>query len=141
MKEMIVDTSALIAFFVKSERRHEVARLYVLTHPRTRWVILDTVFDETVTWFRAKVSVTASIEIGHVLRTEHRYCHLSDDDDVATWEVFCRYDDKAWSYTDCSVLTMAQRLGIRHVFAFDEHIYQMAGLGIIPVPGAGALRN
>ncbi|MFZ1509004.1 hypothetical protein [Candidatus Amarolinea dominans] len=38
--------------------------------------------------------------------------------------------------TDCSILVMAQRLGIPHVFAFDEHIHQMSGLGITPVPGA-----
>ena len=135
MAELLVDTSALIAFFVKSEKHHEATRHYVLTHPRTRWVILGSVFDETVTWFRAKVSITDSIEIGHVLRAEHRYYYLSADDDMATWEAFRRYDDKAWSYTDCSILAMAQRLGIAHVFAFDEHINQMAGLGIIPVPG------
>ncbi len=131
MAELLVDTSALIAFFVKSEEHHEAARQYVLTHPRTRWVILGSVFDETVTWFRAKVSIADSITIGGVLRTEHRYYYLSDD-----WEAFRRYDDKAWSYTDCSLLVMARRLGIPHVFAFDEHINQMAGLGIIPVPGA-----
>jgi len=29
---------------------------------------------------------------------------------------------------------MAQRLGIPQVFTFDEHIRQMTGLGIMPVP-------
>lgn len=134
MPDMIVDTSALIAFFVKSERHHEAARQYVLMHPHTRWVILESVFGETVTWFRAKVSIADSIAVGHALRTEHRYCHLSDDD-AATWDAFRTYDDKVWSYTDCSILAMAQRLSIPHVFAFDTHINQMAGLGIIPVPG------
>ena len=129
-----MDTSALIAFFVRSEQHHQAARQYALAHPNTRWVILESVFGETVTWFRAKVSVADSITIGHVLREEQRYCHLSDDDDTATWEAFCRYDDKAWSYTDCSILVMAGRLGLSQVFAFDEHIRQMAGLGIVSVP-------
>lgn len=135
MLEMIVDTSALIAFFVKSEKQHEAARRHVETHRETRWVILETVFDETVTWFRARVSIADSIAVGQVLRSEHRYYHLSAADDNATWEAFCRYDDKAWSYTDCSLLVMAQRLGIPHIFAFDAHVNQMAGLGIIPTPG------
>lgn len=139
MSEMIVDTSALIAFFVKSERHHASARQYVLRHPRVQWVILDTVFDETVTWLRAKVSIVASITVGHVLRSEHRYYHLSDEDDVATWDAFRRYDDKAWSYTDCSILTMTQRLAIPEVFAFDAHISQMTGLGVIAAPGSGEL--
>ncbi|MSP11808.1 MAG: PIN domain-containing protein [Chloroflexi bacterium] len=134
MAEVIADTSALIAFFVRSEARHQDARQYMATHSRTRWLILASVFDETVTWFRVKVSPQASITIGRILREEHRYVNLSDDDDSATWEAFCQYDDKAWSYTDCSILVMARRLGISQVFAFDDHIRQMAGLGITSVP-------
>jgi len=136
MPEVIVDTSALVAFFVKSERHHEASREYVLRTPDIQWVILDTIFDETVTWLRAKVSIAASITVGQVLRSEHRYYHLSDDDDAATWDAFRRYDDKAWSYTDCSILTMAERLEIPQVFAFDAHISQMAGLGVVVVPGS-----
>jgi predicted nucleic acid-binding protein len=134
MQEVLVDTSALIAFFVRSERHHQAARNYSLQHPNSRWIILSSIFDETVTWIRIKVSIADSIRIGRMLREEHRYIALSDADDAATWEAFCRYDDKSWSYTDCSLLVMAQRLGISHVFAFDEHIRQMAGLGIVCVP-------
>ena len=43
-------------------------------------------------------------------------------------------NDKKWSYTDCSILVMAHRLQIFKVFAFDDHIRQMAGLGIVSVP-------
>ena len=140
MAEIIADTSALIAFFVRSETHHQDAQQYMATHSRTRWVILESVFDETVTWFRVKVSPKASITIGRVIREEHRYINLSDDDDAATWEAFCRYDDKAWSYTDCSILVMAKRLGISQVFAFDEHIRQMAGLGISAVPAIAQVK-
>lgn len=136
MPEIIADTSALIAFFVRSEQRHESARRYMAEHPNTRWIVLESVFDETVTWLRAKVSPEASVTIGRVLRREHRYLNLSDEDDAATWDTFCRYGDKPWSYTDCSILSMAKRLGITHVFAFDGHIRQMAGLGIVSVPVA-----
>ncbi len=134
MPDIIADTSALIAFFVRSEEHHAEARRYMMAHPSTRWIILESVFDETTTWFRAKVSPRDSIAIGRVLREEHRYRHLSDDDDNATWEAFCQYNDKRWSYTDCSILVMTRRLGIRQVFTFDEHIRQMAGLGVMPVP-------
>lgn len=57
MAQVLVDTSALIAFFVKSERHHPAARQYVQRHPRTQWVILESVFSETVTWVRVKVSI------------------------------------------------------------------------------------
>jgi uncharacterized protein len=97
-------------------------------------VILSSVFDETVTWLRLRVSIQASIEIGHVLREEHIYIALSEAEDYATWETFCRYSDKLWSYTDCSLLVVAQRLAIFEILSFDQHIRQMAGLGIVCVP-------
>jgi predicted nucleic acid-binding protein len=42
-QEIILDTSALIAFFIPSEINHEKARNYVLSHSHVRWVILETV--------------------------------------------------------------------------------------------------
>ncbi len=134
IKQVIVDTSALVEFFISSEKHHKVAQQFLRQNPNTRWIILESVFDETVTWFRSKVSINASIQIGQILREEHQYINLSDDDDAATWEAFRRYNDKFWSYTDCSILVMAQRLGTAYVFSFDEHIRQMAGLGIICLP-------
>jgi uncharacterized protein len=134
MTAILWDTAALIAFFIGSEKHHRSIVQYVQTHPEQEWIILSTVFDETVTWFRAKVSISASIEIGQLLREEHRYIPLSAEDDLATWEAFIRYNDKAWSYTDCSLLVMAQRLNIVQIASFDEHIRQMQGLGIVCVP-------
>lgn len=134
MPEIIVDTSALVAFFVQSEQHHPAARRYAAQHPSVRWIVLETVFDEFVTWMRAKVSISSSIQVGYILREEHLYVNISDAADAATWEAFCRYDDKHWSYTDCSILAMAHGLGVSEVFAFDEHIEQMSGLGIRCVP-------
>ena len=134
MAEILVDTSALIAFFVKSEKHHTTAQNYVIANPKVPWVILETVFSETVTWIRAKVSIHHSIQVGELLRQEHRYLQLSPTDDDATWEIFRRYDDKEWSYTDCSILAISQRLSINQVFAFDKHIRQMASLNVICVP-------
>jgi predicted nucleic acid-binding protein len=134
MAQVLLDTSALIAFFVQSEKHHLAVKNYVLEHSNIQWIILSSVFDETVTWMRLRVSIQASIEIGHVLREEHIYIALSEADDLATWEIFCRYDDKLWSYTDCSLLVMAKRLGVSEIVSFDQHIRQMAGLGIVCVP-------
>ena len=57
MSEIVVDTSALVAFFVQSEKCHPAARRYAAQHPTAQWIILETVFDEFVTWVRVKVSI------------------------------------------------------------------------------------
>ncbi len=94
MSDTIVDTSALIAFFVQSETHHPTAQRHAVQHPTARWVILETVFDEFVTWMRAKVSISSSIQVGRIVREEHLYVNISDADDAAVWKTFCRYDDK-----------------------------------------------
>lgn len=134
MPGVIVDTSAVVAFFVLSEQHHPAAQRYAAQHPDVRWIILETVFDEFVTWLRAKVSILDSVRVGRTIREEHPYVNISDVVDAATWDAFCRYDDKHWSYTDCSILVMAHSLGVSEVFAFDEHIEQMSGLEVVCVP-------
>ncbi len=134
MTRVLWDTSALVALFVQSETRYDQIERYVLENSDLEWVILSTVLDETVTWMRAKISPKASIQVGCILRQEHTYINLSDSDDKAVWDAFCNYDDKRWSYTDCSLLAMSNRLGIANVVSFDSHIKQMSGLGIICVP-------
>lgn len=134
MEQVLVDTSALIAFFIHSEKHHPTIKTYLAKNPSTQWVVLSSVFDETVTWLRIKVSIAASIEVGHLLRNEHTYIVLSEEDDRAVWDIFSCYDDKQWSYTDCSLLAMAQRLKVPRILSFDHHIQQMEGLGIRCLP-------
>ena len=126
MRQVLVDTSALIAFFVRSEKHHPTIKTYLMENPSVQWVILSSVFDETLTWLRIKVSIAASIEIGHLLRNEHPYIVLSEEDDRAVWEIFRRYNDKQWSYTDCSLLAMAQHLDIPRILSFDHHIEHLS---------------
>jgi predicted nucleic acid-binding protein len=64
MTEVLVDTSALIAFFVGSEKHHLAVKNYFLAYPDAKWVVLSTIFDETVTWLRVKVSRTRSLLVG-----------------------------------------------------------------------------
>jgi len=134
MQQVLVDTSALIALFIKSEQYHVAAQEFFRQHSQTRWIILSTVFSETVTWVRSRISPRTSIQIGQTLREDRDYIQLSEVDDAATWEAFCQYDDKLWSYTDCSILVMAKRLEVFHVVSFDADIRQMAGRGIICLP-------
>ena len=67
MAEVLVDTSALIAFFVGSEKHHLSVKNYFLSNPDSKWVILSTVFDETVTWLRVKIWHW-SVNVGWVLK-------------------------------------------------------------------------
>jgi predicted nucleic acid-binding protein len=43
-------------------------------------------------------------------------------------EVFRKHRDKDWSYTDCGLLVLSRRTGVRGIFAFDRHFSQMPGM-------------
>jgi uncharacterized protein len=134
MAKIIADTSALIAIFFKSEKHHPTVITYLQNNPTIEIVIIETVFVEFVTWTRSRVSTLASIELGNLIRVEHDYIPMSDLDHLNSWEIFKKYDDKEWSYTDCSILEMANHLKIPNVLGFDRHLHQMLGLGITTVP-------
>ena len=40
-------------------------------------------------------------------------------------DIFERYDDKDFSFTDCVSFVVMQENGIKEAFAFDEHFNQM----------------
>jgi uncharacterized protein len=134
MSKIIADTSALIAIFFTSEKHHQSVITYLQDNSAKEIVIIETVFSEFVTWTRARISIAASIELGQLIRTEHDYIPMDNADHLNTWNTFQKYDDKEWSYTDCSTLVMANKLKIPNVLGFDQHLYQMIGLGIATVP-------
>ena len=80
-----------------------------------RFVLADTVFADT------------AIRVGRELRDNPacRWSALGPDGERDAWEIFRKHDDKDWSYTDCSLLAISQRSGVRGIFAFDQNFSQM----------------
>ena len=130
MPEILVDTSALIAFFVQSEAHHRAAKRYVTQNPLTQWLIPDSVVDEFMAWLSVKVSIESAMQVGELLYAEHTVVQISSDDEAAIWETLSKYEDQPWTYTDCSILVLAQKLNTPDVFAFNQHLRQMAHLGL-----------
>ncbi len=82
---------------------------------------------------KARLGPGYALALGRQLKASQAFypLMLTDVDTQATWEIFEKYEDKPWSYVDCSVLAVAQRLGIKRGFAFDHHFEQM-GLEVVP---------
>jgi predicted nucleic acid-binding protein len=45
---------------------------------------------------------------------------------------FSTYQDKSWSFTDCTSLVVMKRLGIGQAIALDYHFGQMPGVTLYP---------
>lgn len=57
---------------------------------------------------------------------------LSEEDLIEAWTVFRDYDDKEWSFTDCTSKIVMENLGITQAFAFDHHFHQFGTVTVVP---------
>lgn len=134
MSNPLIDTSALHALNYARDDNHQQALAYFKTIVgRIQPILTEWVFVETLNLTKARLGPDHAIDLGRQLRASRifHYLPLTPTDKKNTWEIFERYNDKPWSYVDCSILAVAQRLDIMQVFAFDHHFQQM-GLNVVP---------
>ncbi len=135
MRRILVDSGALLAM-ADPRDRHALAVSVFLKETDALYVMPDTVFAEAMTLIKSRLGAAAAVAVGTRLQesTRFRLHYLEADDRRATWQVFAHYIDKNWSYVDCSILALAQRMSIAEVMAFDHHFDQMVALGLVRVP-------
>ncbi len=131
---IIVDTSALIAYFIQSEKKHECVSSYIKNHSNYEWIVASTVFSEIMTWLRLKVHPKHALPIGSFLREQCHYHPITKREDAVTWDIFKNYSDKKWSYTDCSLLAISKEENVPIILSIDHHFHQMKNCGITVVP-------
>jgi len=94
----------------------------------------DYIIDETLTILRARGESTRAIRMaeqffGNALA---RVYFLTEDDIRATLELFRKFSDKDWSFTDCSSTVVMEKLGITRAFCFDHHFVQFGSIVVEP---------
>lgn len=121
---------------VRNDAHHDEAKGFVRDWIERDglFVLTDLVFAETMTLTKARLGASVALEVGRELRQNRAYSwlRLGLEGERATWAAFQRYEDKAWSYTDCALLAVARRERIPQIFAFDRHFDQMPGLERLP---------
>ena len=144
MTRILIDTSAIYALVMPGDAYHAaaVAFLRVTLKDANVFVLLDFVFAETMTLLRSRGGTAFAVPFGRELRRNSLYHWQSvgAEGERDTWAVFQQYDDKTWSYTDCALLAMAQRMEIPQVFSFDSHLGQMPYVVRVPQPSSTVRR-
>jgi uncharacterized protein len=131
---ILVDTSALFAMWATDDSNHMTARTWYRENRRRPLFVSDYILDETLTLLRARGLASAAQDAGSALFTQAiaRLEFLRATDVQSAWEVFSRFTDKAWSFTDCTSLVLMGRLGIHQAFAFDNHFRQFGTVTVVP---------
>jgi predicted nucleic acid-binding protein len=134
MSTLLIDTSALHALNYARDDNHAKGVAYFKSLAgRVKPILTEWVFVETMNLTKARLGPAHAIAFGRQLRASQAFYPLllTDVDKQTTWDIFEQYQDKDWSYVDCSLLAVAQRLAIRRIFAFDRHFEQMQ-LEVVP---------
>ncbi|MDH5769426.1 MAG: PIN domain-containing protein, partial [Nitrospirota bacterium] len=54
-----------------------------------------------------------------------RIVDVTEEDRLKAWEIFKKYEDKEFSFTDCTSFALMKNLRLQKSFTFDEHFRQM----------------
>jgi predicted nucleic acid-binding protein len=132
MSQIFVDTWAWYALADIADADHTLAKLLneqLLDQGHT-FITTNFVLSETVTLIRYHLHHQAAVQFWKTLRMLIdaelvHYVRVTESHEDAAWEIFERYADQKFSYTDCTSFAVMRDLGLQQVFTGDQHFATM----------------
>ncbi len=130
---ILVDTSAYYALKDKDDAFHPHALQFVKTNTNPM-ATTNLILIETLNLIKQRLGYQHAVEIGKKMFDPKiiNVIKITDEDIFEAWRIFQKYDDKGFSFTDCTTFAVMERLKIHSVFAFDEHFRQYGKLVVHP---------
>lgn len=128
----LVDTGAWYALIDADDPDH-AAILETLRAYRGYRVTTNFIFDETVTLLRYRLGWRPAKLFGEQLHSGAltQVVRVAPKDEAMAWRIFSDYEDKSFSFTDCTSFAVMARLGITTAIAIDRG-FKTYGLHCIP---------
>lgn len=126
MNRLFVDTGGWYALVDKNDPEHAVAKQLFVTNT-IPCVTTNFVFDETVTLIRTRLGWSVARDFGVRLKDSSfaTLVPVKNEDEERAWNIFLKYKDKDFSYTDCTSFAVMERLRMDTAFSFDSHFLTM----------------
>lgn len=129
-RRIFIDSSAFLALEDESDEHHEEAMRFrdqELLPGNYQLITTSYILDETLTLIRNRLGIPASIDFSKKIRKSRIVMVLAVSKEVEekALDLFEKYDDKSFSFTDCISFVVMQDLRIQEAFAFDDHFVQM----------------
>ena len=139
MKKLFIDTGAWIALNNKKDKYYidAVKANKNFLDKGYFYISSDYVLDETYTLLRYDVGHKRAVEFGGEIKSlqemgKIRIVHINQDILDKAWEIFEKYSDKDFSFTDCTSFAVMEMLGINEAFSFDRH-FEQYGFTRLPI--------
>jgi predicted nucleic acid-binding protein len=130
---IFVDTSAWYASVVPTDPNYAAATAW-LKGNQLPLLTTNYVVDEILTLLKVRGHDQRALALGEEFFETRRFFvyHLCEADVEAAWQVFRRFQDKDWSFTDCTSKVVMEKLGVGAAFAFDQHFRQFGSIAVVP---------
>ncbi|HEX8948153.1 MAG TPA: PIN domain-containing protein [Dissulfurispiraceae bacterium] len=134
--KVFVDTGAFIALADSDDLNHKAGRLFYEAQKEqgARFLTTNFVICETLNYLRSRVSHNAAVAFWEGLRKSGLFEIVAVTMPVedTAFHIFKKYEDKDFSFTDCTSFAVMQSLKLRKVFAFDRHFEQFGSFKRFP---------
>jgi predicted nucleic acid-binding protein len=125
--KVFLDTGAFLALADEDDDYHAAAKsIYTeMLQSKAQLLTSNFVLSESYTLIRSKVSHRAAVEFMKRLdQTGIKVLHVSEAIEQTAKAIFVRYDDKDFSFVDCTSFALIDHHRLDHAFAFDAHFRQ-----------------
>jgi predicted nucleic acid-binding protein len=119
-----IDTGAFLAIADKSDTFHELSATAYQKVVEQKAILYTSnyIIDETITLIRARVNHNAAVAFIKGLEISNiKVLHISEKDEQIAKEIFIKYKDKDFSYTDCTSFTLIDKYSLDAALSLDEH--------------------
>ncbi len=134
MEKVFIDTSGWVALFVENDKYHKKAASIFEEIKNSKAIIYtsDYVIDETITTILVRGSHKQSVLAGEALFISKiiKIIHVCPDYLQVAWELYQKYKDKMFSFTDVTSFVIMKDLNIGKALAFDREFMQ-AGIELM----------
>jgi len=135
---LFIDASALIALEDEDDREHKTALDYreKIRRGETPFRALyssNYILDEVFTLLRLKLSHEAAVAFGEKIKHSKilRILRVTPEIENTAWQIFKKYGDRDFSFTDCTSFALMEREAMSTAFTFDKH-FQQYGFQTVP---------
>jgi predicted nucleic acid-binding protein len=128
------DTSGWYASLIPEDRDHRSALAWLQAYSG-RLLTTDYILDEMLTLLRSRGYREAALDWGETMFGPNSPAvihYLTPAEIAAAWNVFHRFADKDWSFTDCTSRVVMESLGVTTAFSFDQHFRQFGTVTVVP---------
>jgi len=132
---IFLDSSFLIALEVATDQNHEKARIMrdkIIVGEFGDAIISDYIFDETVTVTLNKTKDMKKTKlVGENLKKSAEIKMTDRDIFEDSWEIFANQKKTKFSFTDCTILSIMLKDGVKNLATFDKEFEKIEGIRII----------